>query len=127
MILLTFAFIFLVCLQVTFAQKFYELEPINYSKSEAEDAITDYFSSPENIEAWKSEGDKGYLANFLEAFEIPAASQVLVFSKTSLQVELIFPNSPRAIYYNDDIYVGWVPDSDMVEISLSSPKTGTNF
>ncbi len=125
--LLTFAFIVLVCLQITFAQKFYELEPINYSKSEAEDAITDYFSSPENIEAWKSEGDKGYLANFLEAFEIPAASQVLVFSKTSLQVERIFPNSPRAIYYNDDIYVGWVPDSDMLEISVSSPKTGTNF
>jgi|TARA_B110000467_G_scaffold161087_1_gene181535 hypothetical protein len=80
--LLTYVLVALACLPATFAQKFYELEPINYSKSEAEDAIADYFSNPENLEAWKSEGDKGYLTNFLEAFNIPTASQVLVFSKT---------------------------------------------
>ena len=125
--LLTYVLVALACLPATFAQKFYELEPINYSKSEAEDAIADYFSNPENLEAWKSEGDKGYLTNFLEAFNIPTASQVLVFSKTSLQVERIFPKNPRAIYYNDNIYVGWVPSSNMLEISVSSPKTGTNF
>lgn len=125
--LLTYVLVALACLPATFAQKFYELEPINYSKSEAEDAIADYFSNPENLEAWKSEGDKGYLTNFLEAFNIPTASQVLVLSKTSLQVERIFPKNPRAIYYNDNIYVGWVPSSDMLEISVSSPTTGTNF
>ena len=40
---------------------------------------------------------------------VPEASQVLVFSKTSLQHQLIGPRNPRAIYFNDDCYIGYVP------------------
>ena len=52
---------------------------------------------------------QGYLASLLEAFDIPLSSQTFVFSKTSAQFRLISPRSPRALYFNDDVYVGYVP------------------
>ena len=125
--LLALSLISLACLPAAIGQKFYELDPINYSESQAEDVISDYFANAENATSWQREGPSGYLSAFLEAFDIPAVSQTLVFSKTSLQADRIHPKNPRAIYYNDDIYVGWVPNSDLLEISVSSPKTGTNF
>jgi hypothetical protein len=45
----------------------------------------------------------------LQAAGVAEASQVLVFSKTSLQDRLITPTRPRAIYFNDDCYIGYVP------------------
>ncbi|MEM6365920.1 MAG: hypothetical protein AAF745_15940, partial [Planctomycetota bacterium] len=54
-------------------------------------------------------------------------SQVLVFSKTSLQRSRISPANPRAIYFNDDVYVGWVRGSSLLEISTADPKLGAAF
>ena len=116
-----------VALASAFSQKFYELDPINYSESEAVDVVSEYFSDPEKPASWERLGPSGYLSAFLEAFDIPAETQTLVFSKTSLQADRISPKNPRAIYYNDDIYVGWVPGNQLLEISVSSPTTGTNF
>lgn len=64
---------------------------------------------------------KGWLRSLLEAFEIPVSSQTLVFSKTSAQFRLIRPASPRAIYFNDDVYVGWVRGGPILEISAAAP------
>jgi len=69
----------------------------------------------------------GYLPSLLEALEIPRSSQVLVFSKTSAQFRLISPSSPRAIYFNDDVYVGWVRGSHIMEISVADPGGGGVF
>src|SRR5579871_2210363 len=52
---------------------------------------------------------RGYLPAVLRALRIPVSSQVLVFSKTSIQKELISPEAPRALYFNDQAYVGYVP------------------
>jgi hypothetical protein len=109
------------------AQKFYESAPINYYESEAIDKIAAYFADENNLSDWKRSGDSGYLQSFLEAFDIPADSQTLVFSKTSLQTSRIRPTNPRALYFNDEIYVGWVPSGGILEISVPSPTTGTNF
>ncbi len=109
------------------AQKAYESAPINYYESEAVDQLADFFADPENFKDWERKEPSSYLGDFLEAFDIPAASQSLVFSKTSLQASRIRPNNPRAIYFNDEIYVGWVPGGDFLEVSVPSPKTGTNF
>lgn len=49
------------------------------------------------------------LAKVLRVTGVPRASQVLVFSKTSMQHRLISPTTPRAIYFNDDCYIGHVP------------------
>jgi hypothetical protein len=69
----------------------------------------------------------GYLRSVLAELEISVASQSLVFSKTSLQTDFISPTTPRALYFNDDVYVGWVPDAPMLEIISIDPKYGTIF
>jgi hypothetical protein len=51
----------------------------------------------------------------------------LVFSKTSAQFRLISPRSPRALYFNDDVYVGWVRGGPFLEISTADPVVGAAF
>src|SRR5579859_3702107 len=43
----------------------------------------------------------GYLPALLRELQIPASSQMLVFSKTSFQRKYIGPRTPRALYFND--------------------------
>lgn len=69
----------------------------------------------------------GYLRSLLEALDVPVSSQVLVFSKTSLQRDRIGPRTPRAIYFNDDVYVGYCRDGEVLEISAADPILGTAF
>ena len=69
----------------------------------------------------------GYLPGLLEELEIPASSQMLVFSKTSFQLRRISPRRPRALYFNDETYVGFVQNSDMLEISSVDPQQGAIF
>lgn len=66
----------------------------------------------------------GYLESLLKALKVPVSSQVLVFSRTSLQTKLISPKTPRAIYFNDDVYVGWPPETEALEVSTVDPATG---
>lgn len=73
------------------------------------------------------DGKRGYLTSLLEALNIPVSSQTLVFSKTSLQHNRISPVNPRALYFNDDTYVGWVPGGDILEISTADPRLGAVF
>jgi hypothetical protein len=73
------------------------------------------------------ESGTGYLRSLLKELEIPVSSQALVFSKTSMQVRYISPRNPRAIYFNDDVYVGWVRGSPLMEISTSDPNLGAAF
>jgi hypothetical protein len=69
----------------------------------------------------------GYLVSLLEALDIPISSQGLIFSRTSLQTNLITPWTPRALYYNDDVYIGWVQDSQIIEIASIDPDDGGVF
>jgi hypothetical protein len=58
---------------------------------------------------------------------VPKSSKVLVFSKTSLQRERIRPKTPRAIYFNDDVHVGFCLRGDVLEISAADANLGTAF
>lgn len=69
----------------------------------------------------------GYLESVLKFLKVPASSQGLVFSKTSFQLHRIMPSSPRAIYYNDELYVGWVRGGDVLELAAVDPKLGGVF
>jgi|CXWL01.1.fsa_nt_gi hypothetical protein len=69
----------------------------------------------------------GHLRALLRALDIPIESQVLVFSKTSLQTAFIAPRVPRAIYFNDSAYVGYVADSLILEVILPDPARGFAF
>ncbi|MFN0168583.1 MAG: hypothetical protein ACKV22_19335 [Bryobacteraceae bacterium] len=69
----------------------------------------------------------GYLASVLKHLGVPVSSQMLVYSKTSFQLQRITPQTPRAVYFSDDVYVGWVQDGDVVEISSVDPRKGGIF
>jgi hypothetical protein len=69
----------------------------------------------------------GYLPAVLEALDVPAESQMLVFSKTSFQASRINPVTPRAIYFNETVSVGFVPDGDVVELVVHDPRQGAIF
>ena len=71
--------------------------------------------------------EHGSLPALLAALEIPESSQVLVFSKTSMQVRHISSRNPRAIYFNDETYVAWIYGSSLVEVSTADPHLGTAF
>jgi hypothetical protein len=73
------------------------------------------------------DNSRGYLDSLLAALEIPVSSQTLVFSKTSFQAPLISPDAPRALYFNDDVYVGWVRGGVVLEIASVDPQYGTIF
>jgi len=76
----------------------------------------------------KFDADKGgYLPSLLDELKIPRTSQTLVFSKTSLQLFLIAPETPRAIYYNDDVYIGSVQSSPILEFASMDPRLGAVF
>jgi hypothetical protein len=63
----------------------------------------------------------------LRELHIPVTSQLLVFSKTSLRIELINPRTPRALYFTDDVAVGLVPGSGELEFAALDPKDGVTF
>lgn len=69
----------------------------------------------------------GYLPAVLEALDISLSSQSLIFSRTSLQVDMIAPWAPRAVYFNDDVYVGYTVDGLVLEIASVDPDGGSVF
>jgi hypothetical protein len=69
----------------------------------------------------------GYLPAVLRAMKIPESTQTLVFSKTSFQIDHISRRTPRALYFNDDVYVGWVQGGPVLELASVDPVLGTIF
>jgi hypothetical protein len=69
----------------------------------------------------------GYLLSVLKQLQVPLSSQTLVFSKTSFQQHRISPSTPRALYFNDHVYVGWVRGGDVIEVSAVDPNRGAMF
>ena len=69
----------------------------------------------------------GYLRAILDALAIPVESQITVFAKSSFQQHLIGPSNARAIYFNDQVAVGWVRGAPLLEIASVDPRQGTIF
>jgi len=102
--------------------------PIRYSTAIADNAMTRVESKlADGSIKFEHEGDSGHLRSLLKALNVPESSQVLVFSKTSLQRHRIGPKTPRAIYFNDDVYVGYCQKGDVLEVSAVDPSLGTVF
>lgn len=72
-------------------------------------------------------GGRGYLKSMLDALGIDASSQTLVYSGTSLQATYIKPDSPRAIYFNDNVAVAWIRGAPLLELAAQDPRLGTVF
>ncbi len=69
---------------------------------------------------------RGYLDSILAALGIDPSSQTLVYSKTSLQTGDISAATPRAVYFDDDTYVGWVQHGN-IELAAMDSKLGQVF
>jgi len=106
----------------------YDGEPIFYANPPADDPIA-------KLQRRLDSGDvklefkpgRGWLDSVLKALHISPTSQTLVFTKTSLQLYRIAPSTPRAIYFNDDTYIGYVQHGDVVEVSTADPQRGGMF
>lgn len=105
----------------------YEGPPINYSTTTPKDRATRlneaFRHQTEEIRSWPA---KKRLRWLLEQMEVPVESQILVFSKTSLQRNLINPENPRALFFSDETYVGWVPGGAF-ELTVFDPVLGATF
>ncbi len=107
----------------------FEMPPINYSATLPTDRIARLSDALKSGAVDLDPGlpEKAFVARLLEILEVPAASQVLVFSKSSLQNAHIHPRQPRALYFSDDLYFGWSHGSDIFEIISTDPKLGVVF
>ena len=71
--------------------------------------------------------DQGYLPSILQALRIPAASQLLVFTKSSVQAPRISPRNPRAIYFDDTVTLGYIHGAEFLEFAAEDPRQGVVF
>lgn len=105
-----------------------DVPPINYLQTRGDNPVS---RLAEKLDAGEIrlpyEEGYGQLRAILNELAIPISSQSLVFSKTSLQSGRISPDNPRAIYFNDDVYVGWVRGSSLLEVSTTDPHLGAAF
>jgi hypothetical protein len=104
----------------------YERPPISYSATKPQDVIAHLEERlKERPEVFHGD-DKEVLRQLLALLDIPESSQMLVFSKTSLQRRRIAPTTPRALFFSDDCYVGWVPGG-LIELTAMDPVLGPVF
>src|SRR5579862_7955530 len=102
---------------------------IQYSKQPSGDAVARLAKKIESgqIKLDYAPGGLGYLPALLKQLDVPVDSQVLVFSKTSIQSDHISPRTPRAIYFNDEVAIGFVQSGDVLELSALDPVRGVYF
>lgn len=69
----------------------------------------------------------GYLPSLLQRLSVNTDSQTLVFSRTSFQAAKISPRNPRAVYFTDNVAVGFVRGGDVIELAALDPRQGVIF
>jgi hypothetical protein len=106
----------------------YEEEPISYLKAPATDPVARLDAKLADGSAKLAHDRKfGYLPALLDHLGIPKATQTLVFSKTSFQAPRISPRAPRALYFGDDVYIGYVRGGEVLEVAAVDPQLGAVF
>jgi len=63
----------------------------------------------------------------LAALDVPEESQVLTFTRSSLQFDRISPKTPRAIYFRDDVAVAAVHQGKLLELIVNDKRGGLAF
>jgi hypothetical protein len=98
----------------------YERAPIHYHETEPDTKLTRFFKTAKDNPVLCNGTHREVLAELLGKLGVPVESQVLVFSKTSAQNSRIAPETPRAIYFSDDLYLGWVQGGEIEAASFDS-------
>jgi hypothetical protein len=73
------------------------------------------------------DGEQGYLRSVLARLNVPVESQLLLFSKTGIQNAHTSPENPRALYFNDQVIVGYIPGAPFLELASQDPRQGVIF
>lgn len=110
------------------AQDDFDRAPIEYSQTTPDNMVSrlqDRLIAGDV--ALQFEEPWGYLRSVLTALDVPESSQSLVFSKTSLQRHKISPRTPRALYFNDEVYMGYCRNGEVLEVSVADAKLGTVY
>jgi len=106
----------------------YSDAPIYYRSNDLDDPVT---KLQKRLDAHHTtlqyDEQTGYLKSILKHLNIPVSSQTLVFSKTSFQYKKISQQTPRALYFNDDVYIGYVHDGKAIEAVSFDPSQGAIF
>jgi hypothetical protein len=107
----------------------YEHKAIQYFETPVDDTVR---ALDDRIDQGKDKldfepGGLSYLSSLLKHLGINPDSQVLVFSADSFQAPLISAQRPRAVYFNDEMAVGFVPHGEVMEVSALDPKQGVIF
>lgn len=106
----------------------FEAPPVRYSETAVDDPVARLARRlADGDEALNHDSQFGYLPAVLHALDVPVESQVLVFSKTSLQLNRISPRRPRALYFNDQVYVGYCQYGDVLELAATDGDQGAIF
>lgn len=104
----------------------YEQPPVSYSQTAPQDAFAALQRKIAAGEFALAGRERHAVKSLLDALGVPVASQLLVFSRTSLQRGRIRPERPRALYFSDTVSVGWVPGG-LIEIAAIDPQLGPVF
>ncbi len=101
--------------------------PHNYWTHEPQDAFSQLLKRLKSSSlSLDTHNEKAALASLLRELKVPVTSQLLVYSATSLQAGLIRPSNPRALYFSDEVYVGFVPGGRF-EVAAIDPQVGPVF
>lgn len=112
----------------TSAQARPEDDPIFYSKTASHDPASQLEKRLDSGEGkFERDDEHGYLESLLKNLNVPVSSQGLVLSKTSFQANIINPHKPRAVYFNDETYVGYVQGGSVLEVISIDPQLGAVF
>ena len=105
----------------------FEEPPISYSATPTSDRATEINAMfQRRATEIRSLPAKKRLKWLLDELGVPVESQLFVFSKTSMQRDLISPEAPRVLYFSDEAYVGWSP-AGAFEVAVFDAKLGTTF
>lgn len=106
---------------------FWDMAPLRYSDTAPKDSIAK-LAEDLSTGAKRVEGSSGLerLRFVLQELGVPEQSQALVFSKTSHQNHIIHPKNPRALFFSEEAYVGYVPGG-AIEVIVQDPVLGPVF
>ncbi len=113
---------------VTVQDPIWSREPLNYGTRPTQDCVARLAARMEAGESVLRRNEAGsFLPGLLEALEVAPTTQTAVFSRTSFQADLITTSRPRALYFSDEVYVGFVPNSSVLELTAVDPLEGLVF
>jgi hypothetical protein len=73
------------------------------------------------------DAESGYLRSVLDTLKLSTKSQIVVYSKTSVQASRINPANPRALYFSDNVVVGYIRGAPFLEFAALDKTKGVQF